>query len=135
MKKLSLILAILLLSGLSLSAKPKENPLKTETLQQCATLTRAMLPMNVDEVTILWGIGSESDSLVYYYAIKYASTDLDGTALANALKPTLIAVVKESTDETIKTLKSIFVTFEHKYYGNDGNLICDIKITPEEYNK
>lgn len=135
MKKCFLILAALFCFCMTLTAKPKVSESTKATLQQCAKLTQAMVPMNVDEVTIFWGINSEEDTLIYYYAIKYNSSDFEDGVLAAALKPTLVETVKKSTDQTILTLKKLNTTFEHRYYGNDGQLICAIKVTPEDYSK
>lgn len=135
MKKLLLVLTAVFFCSMTITAAPKVSATTKATINQCARLTQPLLPMEVDEVTILWGINGEEDSLIYYYAIQYNSNDLDGETITSALKPTLVSTIKTSTDETIMTLRKLKITFEHRYYGNDGQLLCSIKVTPEDYAK
>lgn len=135
MKKLILVLAAVFFCCATISAKPKVDSAAEATIRQCAKLTQPLLPMEVDKVTFLWGISNTEDSLIYYYAIKYNSDDIDVEAFAAAIEPILATSVRTSEDETIKNLKNLKTTFEHRYYGNDGQLICDVKITPEDYSE
>ncbi len=134
MKKLVLIIAAVFFCCTTISAKPKAYSEAEAPIRQAAKLTQPLLPMEVDEVTFLWGINNTEDSLIYYYAIKYNSDSIDVEAFAAALKPILVNLVKTSEDLTIKNLKNLNIIFEHRYYGNDGQLIYSIKIKPEDYS-
>lgn len=134
MKKFLTILTILGFASLSLFAKPKVSESTKATLQQCAKATQTMLPLTVDEATIFWGITSEDDTLIYYYAVKYTADNFEDGVFESLLKQTLINNIKNVNDATIIALKQLNTTFEHRYYGIDGQLISAIRITPKDYN-
>lgn len=127
-----LVLFLFIMLGVSF-AKAKINEQVKSMVQQCAKLSQPLLPSQVDELTILWGINGEDDKIVYYYALKYTSKDLDIDSFEKLLKPTLVATIKDSQDITINKLKENKVSFEHRYFGCDGQLISSLIVTPADY--
>ncbi len=128
------ILALLVLSTFTFGMFSKDAEAKpAEILQAVAQASWETLPSQVDEYTILFGIGADKLNLIYSYALKGDATAFPKATLDATIKPALISGIKDSTDEAIIYLKNLKVTFVHRYYGIDGKLITEIKITPKDY--
>lgn len=105
----------------------------SDYVERCAKLSRPMLPSQVDEVTILWGVGSKGTTLIYSYTIDYIASDFEEGYFADAMKKVLVNNITGTDDETILNMRKLGVIFKHRYYGNDGEIIAEIDITQADY--
>ncbi len=69
--------------------------------------------------------------LRYNYTVDFDKLDITKEELEARMKPYLLSGVKVASD--MKVLRDNDVSFEYSYKGKDGKLICEFRITPDDY--
>lgn len=92
------------------------------------------LPMMIDDDTRLDSVSEgPGDNITYSFTlVNYLKEDLDADVLKELMKPILIEFVNSGE---VDELKYNNYTFTYSYFDKDNVYICDVIVTPEDYNK
>ena len=121
------VLAYWLVTG-PLSSKPSVE----EQLRMLSSGLSGKCPMMVDDITRIDSVRSEGIVLTYYYTLTGVDKGMgDFSEAGKQISGQILEQVK--TNPEMKTLRESQVTFGYVYYDQNGNLLFELEITPEQY--
>ncbi|MCR5436669.1 MAG: hypothetical protein K6E97_06365 [Treponema sp.] len=133
MKKLIALLFVLSAFMMGITAQSADNYSPEDLLQQIVEITQPQLPTTFDDAdskVVLFGVNAEKKTITYSYAFAVKSDKSKTQDYYNAMKPALIEGLK--ADPSISTLLNSGAIFIYRYYGIDGKIVVEIKITKKD---
>ncbi|MBR5645339.1 MAG: hypothetical protein IKX23_01710 [Treponema sp.] len=133
MKKLIALLFVLSAFMMGITAQSDSSYAPEDLLQQIVEITQPQLPTtfdNDDGKVVLFGVEAQKKTITYSYAFGVKSDKSKTMDYYNAMKPAHIEGLK--ADPTIVNLLNNGAIFVYRYYGFDGKIVVEIKISKKD---